>query len=54
MRLMGVEGFVQATTDLIGQTILAYGGTLADVPDWPEPERSGLSAETRPPLPLLP
>ena len=54
MRLMGVEGFVQATTDLIAQTILAYGGTLDDIPDWPEPERSGLSAEDRPRLPLLP
>lgn len=54
MRLMGVEGFVQATTDLIAQTILAYGGTLEDVPDWPEPARSKLSAEDRPPLPLMP
>lgn len=54
MRLMGVEGFMQACTDLAAQTILAYGGQLSDVPGWPEPERSTLSAETRPPLPLLP
>ena len=54
MRIMGAEGFVQACTDLAAQTILAYGGQLRDVPTWPEPQRSGLSAEKRPSLPLLP
>lgn len=54
MRLMGVEGFIQACCDLAGQTILAYGGRLIDIPSWPEPERSGLSAEKRPSIPLLP
>jgi hypothetical protein len=54
MRLMGVEGFIQACCDLAGQTILAYGGRLDQIPGWPEPERSGLSAEKRPPLTLLP
>lgn len=54
MRLMGAEGFIQACCDLAAQTVLAYGGTLDDLPQWPEPERSGLSAEKRPPLKLLP
>lgn len=54
MRLMGVEGFIQSCCDLAGQTIVAYGGTVADLPPWPEPTRSGLSSERLPPLPLLP
>ncbi|RQO50011.1 hypothetical protein DBV08_05685 [Rhodococcus sp. KBW08] len=54
MRLMGVEGFIQASTDLMAQTILAYGGSLEDVPDWPEPERSKPSTEEKPNLPLIP
>lgn len=54
MRLMEAEGFIQACCDLAAQTVLAYGGTLDDLPEWPEPERSGLSAEKRPPLKLLP
>lgn len=54
MRLMGVEGFLQACCDLVGQTILAYGGELNDVPSWPEPDRSGLSAEKRPEMKHLP
>lgn len=53
MRLMCAEGFVQACTDLATQTILAYGNDVSQVPSWPEPERSGLSAEKRPPLPLI-
>jgi hypothetical protein len=53
MRLMGAEGFIQACCDLASQTVLAYGGDFADLPEWPEPERSGLSAERRPSLPLL-
>jgi hypothetical protein len=54
MRLMGAEGFIQAACDLAAQTVLAFGGDLSDLPDWPEPARSGLSAEPRPALKLLP
>ncbi|MHA7618906.1 hypothetical protein ACX12M_10345 [Cellulosimicrobium cellulans] len=54
MRLMGAEGFIQACCDLASQTVLAYGGSTSDLPEWPEPERSGLSAEKRPQLVLLP
>lgn len=54
MRLMGAEGFIQACCDLASQTVLAYGGCLDDLPEWPEPGRSGLSAEKRPKLTLLP
>lgn len=53
MRLMGAEGFIQACCDLASQAILAYGGSSTDIPEWPEPERSGLSAERRPSLRLL-
>jgi hypothetical protein len=53
MRLMGAEGFIQACIDLASQTVLAYGGIEDQFPIWPEPQRSGLSAETRPRLPLL-
>ncbi|WP_306912803.1 MULTISPECIES: hypothetical protein [unclassified Arthrobacter] len=53
MRLMGAEGFIQACCDLAAQTVLAFGGEPDDFPHWPEPERSGLSAERRPPLKLL-
>ncbi|MDR2323276.1 MAG: hypothetical protein LBE60_16700 [Microbacterium sp.] len=53
MSIMGVEGFIQATTDLAAQTILAFGGDIDQAPSWPEPQRSGLSAEKRPQLPLL-
>lgn len=54
MRLMGAEGFIQAACDLAAQTILAFGGTLDDLPEWPEPVRSGLSREPVPGLTLLP
>lgn len=54
MRLMGAEGFIQAACDLADQTVLAFGGDLDDLPDWPEPSRSGLSAEPLPALKLLP
>ena len=53
MRLMGAEGFIQVCCDLAAQTVLAYGGSVDGLPDWPEPERSGLSAERRPDLSLL-
>lgn len=54
MRVMGAEGFIQAASDLAAQTVLAFGGSLGDVPAWPEPTRSGLSAEPLPALKLLP
>lgn len=53
MRVMGAEGFVQAACDLAEQTIIAFGGSRDDFPTWPEPARSGLSAEPRPALKLL-
>lgn len=53
MTLMGAEGFLQACCDLGSQTLLAFGGTVDELPSWPEPHRSGLSAEKRPGLPLL-
>lgn len=54
MRVMGAEGFLQAACDLAAQTVLAFGGTSHDLPNWPEPARSGLSAEPRPAMKLLP
>lgn len=53
MTLMGVEGFFQASTDLVAQTILAFGGTLEEIPEWPEPVRSKNSAKKLPALKLL-
>ena len=53
MRLMGVEGFFQASIDLVAQTILAFGGTSEDIPEWPEPVRSKNSAKKLPALKLL-
>ena len=53
MSLMGAEGFIQACCDLASQTVLSYGGSVSDLPPWPEPGRSGLSAEKRPQLRLL-
>jgi hypothetical protein len=53
MTLMGVEGFFQASTDLVAQTILAFGGTREQIPEWPEPVRSKNSAKKRPALKLL-
>ena len=54
MRLMGVEGFFQASIDLVAQTILAFGGNSEDIPEWPEPVRSKNSAKKLPALKLLP
>ena len=54
MRLMGVEGFFQASIDHVAQTILAFGGTSEDIPEWPEPVRSKNSAKKLPALKLLP
>lgn len=53
MRLMGVEGFFQASIDLVAQTILAFGGTHEEIPVWPEPVRSKNSAKKLPALKLL-
>ncbi|MCP1429392.1 hypothetical protein J3D45_001890 [Microbacterium foliorum] len=54
MRLMGAEGFIQACCDLASHTVVAYGGRAADLPSWPEPKRSGLAAEPKPDLELVP
>ncbi|MDJ0314553.1 hypothetical protein [Arthrobacter sp. H35-D1] len=35
LRMMGVDGFLQASCDLVDQTIVAFGGTSEDLPDWP-------------------
>lgn len=53
MTLMGVEVFFQACTDLVAQTILAFGGTCEEIPEWPEPVRSKNSAKKLPALKLL-
>lgn len=53
LTLREAEGFLQACTDLASQTVLAFGGDLSQLPDWPEPQRSGLSAESMPSLALL-
>lgn len=53
MRLMGVEGFFPASIDLVAQTILAFGGTREEIPEWPEPARSKNSAKKLPALKLL-
>lgn len=53
MTLMGVEGFFQASIDLVAQTILAFGGTREQIPEWPEPVRSKNSAKKLPALKLL-
>lgn len=53
MTLMGVEGFFQASTDLVAQTILAFGGTCEEISEWPEPVRSKNSAKKLPALKLL-
>lgn len=49
MRIMGVEGFLQAACDLMDQTVVAYGGDRGQIA-WPEPVRSGLSARPMPAL----
>lgn len=54
MRLMGAEGFIQACCDLASHTVVAYGGRASDLPKWPEPKRSGLAAEPKPDLELVP
>ncbi len=53
MPLMGAEGFLQACTDLAAQTILAFGGSAEQMPNWPEPRRSGISAEKKQDIKLL-
>lgn len=36
LRMLGVEGFMQASFDLIEHTILAYGGSCNAFPSWPD------------------
>ncbi|MDG4761331.1 hypothetical protein [Micromonospora sp. WMMD710] len=47
--LMWVEGFVQATQDLATITALELTNDTTLVPDWPEPPRTGVSANPPPP-----
>ncbi|MFE7195695.1 hypothetical protein [Microbacterium oxydans] len=54
MRIMGVEGFLQAACDLADHTAIAFGVGLAELPDWPRPTRSELSALPLPELSSLP
>lgn len=54
LTLREAEGFLQACTDLASQAVLAFGGDPSQLPDWPEPQRSDLSNEPMPSLPLLP
>lgn len=49
LRMLGVEGFLQAGCDLVNQTITAFGGTSDQFPDWPVPPRF----ERLPPMPSL-
>ena len=51
LRLMGVEGFIQFAEDLAEQALLEAGVPVENVPDWPEPQRSGISQSGLPSLP---
>jgi len=51
MRLMGVEGFIQAAQDIASCTALAIAGADAGIPPWPSPPASGVSAQGRLPAP---
>lgn len=44
LRMLGVEGFLQATCDLVENTIQAFGGSPKDFPAWPGlPQREQIS-----------
>ncbi|MER7009564.1 hypothetical protein ABT297_41865 [Dactylosporangium sp. NPDC000555] len=47
--LMWVEGFVQAVQDLASITAITISGPGVELPGWPEPTRSGVSAAMLPP-----
>jgi hypothetical protein len=51
MRLMGVEGFIQAAQDIASCTALAIAGVDAEIPQWPTPPPSGVSEQGRLPDP---
>lgn len=51
MRLMGVEGFIQAAEDIASCTALAIAGVDAEIPQWPTPPPSGVSTQGRLPSP---
>lgn len=50
LRMMGVEGFIQAAEDLATQTVFTFGGGPSQLPSWPAVQRTTLSAETLPAL----
>lgn len=51
MRLMGVEGFIQAAQDIASCTALAIAGVDAEIPQRPTPPPSGVSEQGRLPDP---
>jgi hypothetical protein len=51
LRLMGVEGFIQAAQDLASETAIALCGPAVPLPDWPAPPSTGASDAGRLPRP---
>lgn len=51
MRLMGVEGFIQAAQDIASQTAIAIAGRNARIPLWPLPPSTRASDAGRLPTP---
>lgn len=49
LRMLGVNGFLQAGCDLVDQTITAFGGTSEQFPAWPKYTRADLPT----PMPSL-
>jgi hypothetical protein len=44
IRLMQVEGFIQAVEDLASETAIAILGAAAEIPEWPVPPLTGASS----------
>jgi hypothetical protein len=53
MRLMGVEGLIQAVEDIASCTAISIAGSGVHLPIWPSPPESGVSAEGRLPSPYI-
>jgi hypothetical protein len=51
IRLMGVEGFIQAAQDLASETAIAIVGPSVSLPSWPAPPSTGASDAGRLPTP---
>jgi hypothetical protein len=51
IRLMGVEGFIQAAQDLASETAIALQGVDVPLPDWPAPPSTEASDAGRLPRP---